>query len=107
MKKILKNVSMLVVAGLIIVVGIYFFELYNYVEGYELGQMVEILIEERAVNDYTVLEDKTLEVIDQKLLERLKTYMKENNLRLKCGNYEVNSTYTYDEVLEVLKFEDE
>lgn len=32
--------------------------------------------------------------------------MKKNNLALRCGTYEINESYTYEELIEVFEFQE-
>ena len=84
-----------------------FVELYSYVDAYEIGEVIIIEVKDNEMNDYQVLEEELFKHIEQEKLELLKTYMKENNLKLRCGTYEVNNTYTYEELIDLFKFEKE
>lgn len=86
------------------ITGVKLSELYDYVDNYELGEKVVIEITEEESSDYTALEDETFAVIGEEKLELLRNYMQDNDLKLKCGGYELNEVYTYDEILDVLEF---
>jgi len=86
-------------------VGEKFSELYLYIDAYELSEIIIIDIENEQTNDYETLANEIFKHIEQSELELLKEYMKKNNLKLKCGTYEVNKSYTYEELIEVFEFE--
>ena len=83
-----------------------FFELYSYVEAYEMGEIITVEVVENRQNDFEILNDESFDKIDQEKLENLKEYMQENNLALKCGTYEINESYTYQELIEVFEFQE-
>lgn len=100
--------TVIVTVGLLVciaIAGMHFSDLYHYIDNYKMGEVV-VNITEDQVNDYTVLDHEAFNVIGQEQLALLKKYMQDNNLKLRCGDYEVNETYTYDELLEVFEFEE-
>jgi len=106
MKRKIKLVVLLIlVVSVGLLAGDHLSKLYAYVEAYEMGNVVDITIDEEEIADYTILDGKAFGSIDQEVVDALKTHMKENNLKLRCGSYELSETYTYDEVLEVFEFE--
>jgi len=96
----------IIVLSVILLAGKNLSGLYSYVDSYEMGNMVVLNITEEQISDYTVLEDEEFDAINQEKLELLKEYMKINDLKLRCGDYEINESYTYEEILEVFKFEE-
>lgn len=99
---------LMVVAIIGISVWIYnnFSALYSYVEAYEMGEIITIEVVEDQKKGYEVLDDKAFKKINQEKLEVLKEYMKKNNLALRCGTYEINESYTYEELIEVFEFQE-
>lgn len=106
MKKLKITAVVLIVLSFILFAGDNLSKLYDYVDRYEMGDVVVVDIREAEISDYTILDEEVFDVIDQEQLELLKDYMKTNDLTLRCGNYEINETYTYEEILEVFKFEE-
>jgi len=104
-KKIKVAICLFALLSIIMFVGEKFSELYLYIDAYELSEIIIIDIENEQTNDYETLANEIFKHIEQSELELLKEYMKKNNLKLKCGTYEVNKSYTYEELIEVFEFE--
>lgn len=106
-----KKLKIIAVIGFVLITILYmgdnFTKLYAYVDAYEMTNVIDIDVSEAELNDYTILEDEVFEEIEQKELKLLRNYMQENNLKLRCGTYEINESYTYEELLEVFEFDEE
>lgn len=106
----IKKIKMILMVVAIIGISVWIYEnfsaLYSYVEAYEMGEIITIEVVEDQKTDYEILEDESFKKIDQEKLEVLREYMKRNNLALRCGTYEINESYTYEELIEVFEFQE-
>lgn len=70
-----------------------------------IGKSYTIIIEEDDIGDYTIMDTDDFKIWDENERAKFKKYMKDNNLKLKVGTYDMHQTYTLKKAIEVLKFE--
>ena len=104
--------KIVVVAGFIILfliglIGYAYYELINTpidIGIDEIGKQYTIVINNDEINDYKRLDNDDFELLKDKEVEKLRNYMKDNNLKIESGKYIVNQIFEYDDFIEVFKF---
>ncbi len=72
-RKIKLVVLLMLVVSVSLFAGNHLSKLYSYVEAYEMGNVVDITIDEEGIADYTILDGEAFGSIDQEVVDALKT----------------------------------
>lgn len=107
----------LYLCGLIIFFVISFIEMKK-LEHVEIGKMIDLHLEnanaaylehflEDEINGLEEGPNAKFTLLKKEVLAELIEYMKENNLKITDGNYEVPQTSSFEEIINIFQFEEE
>lgn len=71
----------------------------------EIGKNYTIVLEEGVLYTYEKLDGEDFDLLKEEEINKLKNYMKENNLVIKAGSYDVNQVYDFEDFIRVFKFD--
>jgi hypothetical protein len=71
----------------------------------EIGKRYTIVVEEATLYSYKDLDGEDFDLLKGEEINKLKNYMKENNLMIKAGTYDVNQVYDFEDFIKVFEFE--
>ena len=71
----------------------------------EIGKTYTIVVKEGELYNYEDLDGEDFDLLKGEEVNKLKNYMKENNLVIKADSYDVNQVYEFEDFIRVFEFE--
>jgi len=70
-----------------------------------LGKKFNVIIDEAEIRDYTILDIEKFNVLFEDEKGKLREYMKENDLEIVAGEYQIHQAHRVEVLIEILEFE--